>query len=156
MNASTHSSSRPWLRGCARHEVEPRRADRSPRPVDDKDLIVGQQKVVGAKIEMYERVAAYRLGPLRLERDEIIETGAHRWRKVFVGGRRVRDAAPTAEQPGERVARRLERDRRRRQLIGEPVQRGEDPIELVGPPRQNRRTPVDVVEHEHDPLAVVE
>ena len=39
------------------HEIHPRLATRRERPVDDVDLVAGEQHVVGAQVEVHEMLA---------------------------------------------------------------------------------------------------
>ena len=105
---------------------------------------------------MYQRVAEHRLRPSRLELDEVADVLANiRRDAVHEIGRVFGDPAPPTEETLERLARGLERNRRRRQPVGQRVQRREHSIQLVSTPRQLGRAAVDVVERQHDPVTVV-
>ena len=157
-----------------RDEVEPGRADGGPRPVDDHDAIRCEQQVVGPNVEMHQRVASHRLGPSRLELDQIIENVPDADREAFfvdasglIGPcHRVQPSGPFHR--GESAMRRHRPNRRAShslagssgtgdgvKTVASSCERVEHPFQLVGAPGQVRRPSVDVVEREHDPLAVV-
>ena len=59
--------------GSERDEVEPRRADRRMRPVDEVDALACEEDVVRTEIEMKQRVARDGVGNGAFELDQLVE-----------------------------------------------------------------------------------
>jgi hypothetical protein len=121
-------------------------------PVDDDDAVGRQQHVVGAQVEVDQRLTGDRAGRIRLEGRE---------RGEVAGGpgiepcRRVRaQPVPAADVGGDDLGGRARRDRRRREDRRELRERLEHAGHLGVAPGLRRVDALDVLEREDDPAAV--
>ena len=136
--------------GSDQHEqgVEPGGTDRRPVPVAEQGPAVGgEQHVVVADVGVHERLAGDCLGELRGERRCLVGV-----REVTSGPHVVPVRRPVGEVGGHRVE--VELLRRRRQHVGDRLQRVQTAVELGPLPRPAGRLRLDVLQAEHHPVAV--